>query len=100
MKKRNPATKRKIQINGKTYERDTEYFDRNTRCHDCGIENKKGNCHHYGCDMERCPKCKGQLISCACKVEKKFDIGREKIRKFLSENASKGCAACGKKIWK
>lgn len=55
-----------IEIDDKVYKRDTQYFDKNERCHDCGIENKKGNLHHSGCDMERCPKCKGQLISCEC----------------------------------
>ena len=34
------------------------------KCHDCGIKN--GGKHHPGCDMERCPKCEGQLISCGC----------------------------------
>ena len=34
------------------------------RCHDCNIS--PGGLHHPGCDMERCPKCKGQLISCSC----------------------------------
>ena len=48
------------------YPRDTTYFDDNKRCHDCGIINKQGNYHHLGCDMERCPKCGGQLISCGC----------------------------------
>jgi predicted Zn-ribbon and HTH transcriptional regulator len=62
-----------IQINKKAYARNTEYFDVNERCHDCGIVNKKGNLHHFGCDMERCPKCRGQLISCNCK---KGFIGR------------------------
>jgi len=33
-------------------------------CHDCGIE--EGKFHHPGCDMERCPFCGGQLISCDC----------------------------------
>lgn len=57
---------REITIGDKEYQRNTEYFDVNERCHDCGIENKKGNIHHYGCDMERCPKCEGQIISCDC----------------------------------
>lgn len=46
--------------------RDTSYFDVGIHCHDCGIKNKAGNIHHFGCDMERCPKCGGQLITCGC----------------------------------
>ena len=56
-----------IEIEGKVYQRDTNYFDVNKHCHDCGIVNEKGNIHHFGCDMERCPACSGQLISCNCK---------------------------------
>lgn len=57
-----------ICLNNKIYLRNTKYYDINKRCHDCGILNQKGNIHHFGCDMERCPKCKGQLISCDCKI--------------------------------
>ena len=55
-----------IRLGNKDYVRNTDFFDNNKRCHDCNILNKKGNVHHFGCDMERCPKCGGQLISCGC----------------------------------
>ena len=29
---------------------------------DCGVE--FGKYHELGCDMEQCPRCKGQLLSC------------------------------------
>jgi hypothetical protein len=41
-----------------------DYGGADQRCHDCNIA--RGGCHHPGCDMERCPKCGGQLISCGC----------------------------------
>ena len=36
------------------------------RCGDCGVP--PGGFHHRGCDMEECPRCRGQLISCGCDV--------------------------------
>ena len=35
-----------------------------SKCHDCNVH--AGGFHHPGCDMEGCPNCKGQLISCGC----------------------------------
>ena len=55
-----------IKIGDTEYEPNTSSFDCNKRCHDCNIVNEGGNVHHPGCDMEKCPKCKGQLISCGC----------------------------------
>lgn len=43
----------------------TEHFDEpDGRCHDCRA--KHGKYHHTGCDVERCPRCGRQLISCGC----------------------------------
>ncbi len=36
-------------------------------CHDCGV--RRGAAHHLGCDVERCLRCRHQLIGCACQEE-------------------------------
>jgi hypothetical protein len=33
-------------------------------CGDCGVDS--GGWHHLGCDLEICPLCRGQVVSCAC----------------------------------
>lgn len=32
------------------------------KCHDCQVE--RGELHEKGCDVEQCPECRTQLISC------------------------------------
>ena len=36
-------------------------------CHDCGV--RKSEVHIFGCDVERCPVCGGQVIYCECKFD-------------------------------
>jgi hypothetical protein len=43
-------------------------------CHDCGV--LKGDLHVPSCDVEECPICGGQLISCDCEFEDYADKER------------------------
>ena len=54
---------RTVSIDGHEYAT-IPYNGPGVRCHDCNVV--RGARHHPGCDMERCPKCGGQLISCGC----------------------------------
>lgn len=42
----------------------TEENQKDIKCHDCGC--RAGKYHHPGCDMETCPVCGEQLLSCGC----------------------------------
>ena len=68
-----------VKISGKYHKRNTQYHDNNEICHDCGILN--GGVHHFGCDVERCPVCKGQMFCCDC------DVTAFSTPKFKSEEA-------------
>ena len=44
------------------------------RCGDCGV--LRGGWHHPGCDLQRCPACGRQLMSCGCRFDEDgFDVG-------------------------
>lgn len=47
------------------------------RCHDCNC--LLGEKHYDGCDMDECPKCHGQLISCGCFNDKNWPSLNKKI---------------------
>lgn len=56
-----------IELDGKTYDRIPYQHGGGKAykfCHDCNTP--IGGLHHPGCDMETCPKCGRQLITCDC----------------------------------
>lgn len=69
----------KLVLNNKEYNRivfGKEPFPmRSDKCGDCGAT--KGKLHKLGCDIERCPNCKGQLATCNCN----FSIKSGKLAK-------------------
>lgn len=60
------------------------------KCGDCGRE--EGENHLDCCDIERCPKCSGQLLSCDCNFpqmtvdEKGKEFKRILIKSSLEED--------------
>lgn len=46
-----------------------EWYGIEDHCSNCGM--LTGFLHHLPCDLEQCPRCKGQALSCNCKYEKR-----------------------------
>ena len=74
----------KLSLRGKKYGRwsiwwsSTEYWNEHN-CGDCG--SPVGGTHYFGCDVERCPICNGQLISCDCGTKELSNIVNDKLSK-------------------
>jgi uncharacterized protein with PIN domain len=64
-------------INGRSYERRRFYpedigeEDDEDESALCECEVRSGQLHLFGCELERCPRCGGQIISCSCEFEQR-----------------------------
>jgi hypothetical protein len=65
---------------------DPDYGGVDLRCHDCHIT--RGSLHHPGCDMERCPKCGGQLIGCGCLSDEAYNAWQRACADLATANAT------------
>jgi len=68
-----------IIIGNKIYERIPN--DLGEPCGNCGAD--YGNLHHFGCDLESCPKCFGQLAF-FCDCGEKTELVVNKYSRFLN----------------
>jgi hypothetical protein len=64
-----------ILIGGVLYHPTPFISDDGSRCGDCNC--KSESYHHPGCDMERCPGCGHQLISCGCVIDESAELFAE-----------------------
>ncbi len=62
-------------------------YDDIQRCGDCGC--KIGGYHHPGCDIETCPNCGGQLITCGCVYSVNVNLHRDQVLAEISNIGNK-----------
>jgi len=58
------CTKPRVVVGGWLYSRRLHPIAEIRRCSSCNAA--PGYLHHYGCAVEACPACGGQLAVCAC----------------------------------
>ena len=65
-----------VDLGGRTFQRvplggeSTDWWmgrQPDEECHDCSV--RTGQRHHVGCDMEQCPRCGNQALTCECPDE-------------------------------
>jgi hypothetical protein len=86
------------------YARDGTSAPGGGRCGDCGVE--PGGFHHLGCDLQRCPRCQRQLLSCGCPFDElggaeedgevePLDDAADDGGSELDEHGHRPCPRCG-----
>jgi hypothetical protein len=73
------------------------------RCGDCGVE--PGGFHHLGCDLQRCPRCQRQLLTCGCPFDELGGAGDGEAEPLddaadddgseLVDHGQRRCPRCG-----